>query len=167
MKDRFTTAQPWLSTAARLFLAGVWIWAGVPKFLHSEDTVRSVRAFQILPEALIRPFGYGLPLVELALALLLLLGVGTRIAAVATAGMMIMFMYGISHAWATGLSINCGCFGDTGATVVDPVPGYIRDLLRDLGFLIVAGFLVRWPASKFSVDGILGLTRREPVTADT
>jgi uncharacterized membrane protein YphA (DoxX/SURF4 family) len=165
VKDRFAAAQPWLSTAARLFLAGVWIWAGVPKLLDSEDTVRSVRAFQLLPESLVRPFGYGLPLVELSLALLLLLGLATRIMAVLTAGMMVMFLFGIAHAWASGLSINCGCFGNTGATVVDPVPGYIRDLLRDTGFLLLAAFLVRWPQNRFSVDGMLGLTPRDPVAA--
>lgn len=153
------TAQPWLSTLARLFLAGVFIWAGWPKFTDSEGTVRSVRAFELLPEAVVRPFAYGLPLVELLLALLLILGLVTRIAAVATAGMMVMFMFGISWAWAKGLSIECGCFGNTGATVVDPVPGYIADLLRDTGFLLVAGLLARWPFSRLSLDGMLGLTR--------
>jgi uncharacterized membrane protein YphA (DoxX/SURF4 family) len=159
VKDRLATAQPWLSTAARLFLVGVFVLAGWPKLIHSEDTVRSVRAFQLLPEALARPFAYGLPLLELVLALLLLLGLITRIAGAATAGLMVMFMFGIVMAWARGLSIDCGCFGNTGTAVPDPVPGYIKDLLRDTGFLLVAGLLVRWPFSRLSLDGMLGLTR--------
>jgi uncharacterized membrane protein YphA (DoxX/SURF4 family) len=164
VKDRFTTAQPWLSTLARLFLAGVFIWAGWPKFLDSEGTVRSVRAFQLMPEFAVRPFAYGLPLLELILALLLILGLVTRIAAVVTAALMAMFMVGIVMAWARGLSINCGCFGNTGATVVDPVAGYIKDLLRDTGFLLAAAFLAWRPFSRLSLDGRLGITQSSPVT---
>jgi uncharacterized membrane protein YphA (DoxX/SURF4 family) len=162
VRDRLSTAQPWLSTLARVFLAGVFIWAGWPKFLDTEGTVRSVRAFQLLPEVAVRPFAYGLPLLELALALVLLLGLATRIAALITAAMMVMFIFGIVMAWARGLSIECGCFGNTGATVVDPVPGYIADLLRDTGFLLVAGLLARWPRSRVSLDGALGLAAPTP-----
>ena len=160
--NRFRTGQPWLSTVSRLFLAGVWIWAGWPKITDLEGTVRSVRAFQLVPEAVIRPFAYGLPALELGLALLLLLGLGTRLAAVVTAGLMVMFMFGIAMAWARGLSIDCGCFGNTGATVADPVPGYIRDLFRDLLFLGAAVLLVRWPHSRLSLDAALGVTSPRP-----
>lgn len=158
MKDRLTTAQPWLSTAARLFLAVVFIWAGWPKLIDGEGTVRSVRAFELLPESLVRPFAYGLPLLELGIALLLVLGLVTRISALVTAALMIMFMFGIVMAWTRGLSISCGCFGNTGTTVPDPVPGYIKDLLRDTGFLLVALALARWPFTRFSLDGPLQIT---------
>jgi uncharacterized membrane protein YphA (DoxX/SURF4 family) len=157
MMQRFTAWPPWLSTAARLFLAGVWFSAGWPKFIHSDKTILSVRAFEILDDPFVVPFGYALPLVELALGVLLLAGLLTRFSALATAGMMVMFMGGITWAWAKGLSIECGCFGNTGATVADPVPGYIRDLLRDTGFLLAALFLARWPSSKLSADGYLKL----------
>jgi uncharacterized membrane protein YphA (DoxX/SURF4 family) len=167
VKDRLVAAQPWLSTLARLFLAGVFVWSGWPKLLDSEGTVRSVRAFQLLPEFAVRSFAYGLPLLELALALVLVLGLVTRIAALVTAGLMVMFMFGIVMAWTRGLSINCGCFGNTGATVVDPVAGYIKDLFRDTGFLLVAAALARWPFSRLSLDGMLGITQpatRAPAT---
>ncbi len=154
---RLREALPWLATAARLLLAGVFLAAGWPKFLDTEGTVRSVRAFQILPEGLVRPFAYGLPVVELLLALLLLVGLGTRLAAAATAVLMIVFIGGIGWAWAKGLSINCGCFGNTGTAVADPVPGYVKDILRDLLFLGAASLLVVRPRSRFSVDGLLGL----------
>jgi uncharacterized membrane protein YphA (DoxX/SURF4 family) len=167
VKDRLATAQPWLSLVARIFLAGVFFTSGWPKFTDSETTVRSVRAFQLLPEFAVRPFAYGLPLVELALGLILLLGLLTRIAALVTAALMVMFMFGIVMAWARGLSINCGCFGNTGATVVDPVAGYIKDLLRDTGFLLVTAFLAWRPFSRFALDGMLGLTRRDPVAVGT
>jgi uncharacterized membrane protein YphA (DoxX/SURF4 family) len=154
---RFALWQPWLSTLARLSLAGVWFSAGWPKLMDTEGTVRSVRAFQLLPEVLVRPFAYGLPALELVLGVLLLVGLGTRLAAALTAGLMVMFLFGIAAAWARGLSIDCGCFGGGGA-VADPVPGYIRDILRDTGFLALAGFLLWRPFSRFSLDAHLGVT---------
>ncbi len=157
MPRRFTTLQPWLSTAARVFLAVVFFAAGWPKFTDRAGTVRSVRAFKLVPEAIVHPFAYALPTIELLLALALLLGLLTRFASVAIAGLLLMFMFGIVMAWSRGLSLDCGCFGHTGATVVDAVPGYIKDLFRDTGFLLAAVFLVRWPVSRFSLDGLLGL----------
>jgi uncharacterized membrane protein YphA (DoxX/SURF4 family) len=166
MIDRITAWQPWLSVAARLFLAGVFVWAGWPKLLDPEGTVRSVRAFQLLPEALVGPFGYALPMAELVIAALLVAGLFTRVAALLTAAMMVMFLFGIAAAWARGLSINCGCFGNAGTLVVDPVPGYIKDILRDTGFLLVAVGLARWPGSPLSADRFLklGPSPRTPAT---
>ena len=157
--------QPWLATAARLLLAGVFIAAGWPKFLDTEGTVRSVRAFQILPEGLVRPFAYGLPMLELVLALLLLVGLGTRLAGAATAVLMLVFIGGIAAAWARGLAIDCGCFGNAGTSVPDPVPGYVRDILRDVLFLGAGLLLALGRSSRVSLDGVLGL-HAEPV-ADT
>jgi len=155
---RLSGWQPWLATLARLVLAGVWFTAGWPKLLDTEGTVRSVRAFQLVPEALVRPFAYGLPALELVLGVLLLVGLGTRLAAAVTAALMVMFLVGIVSAWTRGLSINCGCFGNTGTAVADPVPGYIKDILRDLGFLALAAFLAWRPLSRLSLDARLGLT---------
>ncbi|MBL8928763.1 MAG: DoxX family membrane protein [Kineosporiaceae bacterium] len=154
---RLMAWQPWLTTLARLILAAVWFTAGWPKFTDTEGTIRSVRAFQLLPEALVRPFGYGLPLLELILGVLLVIGLGTRVAAILTGALMIMFLFGISWAWAQGLSINCGCFGNTGTAVTDPVPGYIKDILRDLGFLALAAFIAWRPFSRLSLDARLGM----------
>ena len=149
--------QPWLVTAARLGLAGVLLAAGWPKLLDAEGTVRSVRAFQILPEALVRPFAYGLPMLELVLALLLLVGLGTRLAGAATAVLMLVFLGGIASAWARGLAIDCGCFGNAGQKVADPVAGYVRDIVRDLLFLGAALLVALSGRSRFAVDSALGL----------
>lgn len=158
LATRLRPAGPWFATAARLVLAAVWIWAGWPKFLDTEGTVRSVRAFQLLPEAAVRPFAYGLPVLELVLGLLLLVGLGTRLAGALTAALMIMFIVGIASAWARGLSIECGCFGSSGGVVADPVPGYVRDLVRDVVLLLLAAALAVRPHSRLSLDAALGVT---------
>ena len=148
---------PFVSLAARLILAVVFAAAGWPKLMDPEGTVRSVRAFRLVPEAFVPAFGYGLPVLELALALLLLVGLLTRWSAAAAGVLLIMFMIGIAAAWGRGLEIECGCFGSTGGRVVDPARGYALDLLRDAGLLLVAGFLVVRPRSPLSLDARLGL----------
>jgi len=148
---------PFVSLAGRLLLAVVFAAAGWPKLLDPDGTVRSVRAFRLVPEALVPVFGYGLPVLELALALLLLVGLLTRWSAAAAGVLLIMFMIGIAAAWGRGLEIECGCFGSTGGPVVDPARGYALDLLRDAGLLLVAGFLVVRPRSPLSLDARLGL----------
>jgi uncharacterized membrane protein YphA (DoxX/SURF4 family) len=151
------TAQPWLSLAARLVLAVVFAAAGWPKLLDPDGTVRSVRAYRLVPELLVPAFGYGLPMLELALAALLLVGLLTRPAAAVVGVLLVMFMIGIAAAWARGLSIECGCFGASGGPVVDPTRGYALDLLRDAGLLALAVWLVVVPRSRFSLDARLGL----------
>lgn len=151
------SAKPWLSLAARLVLAVVFAAAGWPKLVDSDGTIRSVRAFRLVPESLVPAFGYGLPVLELALALLLFVGLLTRAAAAVTAALLVMFMVGIVAAWARGLSIDCGCFGASSGPVVDPARGYALDLLRDTGLLLLAAWLVVLPSSRLSLDGRLGL----------
>jgi uncharacterized membrane protein YphA (DoxX/SURF4 family) len=153
----FGRSRPWLSLAARLVLAVVFAVAGWPKLLDPDGTIHSVRAFRLVPEAIVPVFGYGLPVLELALALLLLVGLLTRPAAAITGVLLIMFMVGIAAAWARGLSIDCGCFGASSGPVVDPARGYVLDLLRDAGLLLLAAWLVVFPSSRFSLDGRLGL----------
>jgi uncharacterized membrane protein YphA (DoxX/SURF4 family) len=151
------TAQPWVSLAARLVLAVVFAAAGWPKLLDPDGTVRSVRAYRLVPELFVPAFGYGLPMLELALAALLLVGLLTRPAAAVVGVLLVMFMIGIAAAWVRGLSIECGCFGASGGPVVDPTRGYALDLLRDAGLLALAVWLVVVPRSRFSLDARLGV----------
>jgi uncharacterized membrane protein YphA (DoxX/SURF4 family) len=149
---------PWLTTVVRWGLAWVFVAAGSPKFTDTEGTVRSVRAFRLMPESLVRPFAYALPALELVLAGLLVLGLATRLAALVTAALTVMFMFGIAMAWGRGLSIDCGCFGAVTGVPADPVAGYIRDLLRDAAFLAGALLLASRPVSRLSLDALLGIT---------
>jgi uncharacterized membrane protein YphA (DoxX/SURF4 family) len=152
---------PWVGTAARLLLAGVWIAAGWLKLPDPDASVRAVRAYDLLPEALVSPVGYALPVLEIALGLLLLVGLGTRIAAMVSAVLLVLFIIGIASAWARGLQIECGCFGDGGysANAADEYPW---EIARDLGLLAASALLVVRPVTALSLDGwLLGPTRVE------
>jgi uncharacterized membrane protein YphA (DoxX/SURF4 family) len=150
-----------VSTLARLVAGGVFAVSGWVKIVDVEATVRSVRAYDLLPESLVRVLGTGLPVLELGLAALLLAGLATRLAAGITAVLAVVFAAAVASAWARGLSIECGCFGGGGFTA-NPVPGYVRELLIDTALLGLACWLLRHPASRFSLDGALRLT--PPVT---
>ncbi len=108
-----------VAVVARLGLAVVWAWAAIAKLGDADGAVRAVRAYEILPEALVKPFAWGLPFVELALALLLVLGIGTRVAGWISAVILTVFMAGIISVWARGIQIDCGCFGGGGAADVN------------------------------------------------
>ena len=152
-----------LSTLARLIAGGVFAVSGWTKVVDVEATVRSVRAYDLLPESLVRVTGTGLPVLELGLAALLLTGLATRLAAVLTALLGVAFLGGVASAWARGLSIECGCFGNGGPTA-NPVPGYVRELVLNTVLIGLAAWLFRHPASRFSLDGALRLTPAEPAT---
>ena len=148
-------ARPWLATAARLIVGGVWIAAGALKVGDLTASGRSVVAYRILPYDASMSLGAVLPFLELALGVLLVLGLATRIAAAASVVLFAVYIGGIASVWARGLSIDCGCFGTGGARTGDQAPQYALEILRDIALLVVAGFLALYPRSRVSLDGQL------------
>ena len=155
MTRRWPVVRPWISTGARLALGAVWIVAGSAKVADLAESVRAVRAYRLLPETVVPLVGAGLPFVEIALGLLLIAGVGTRLGAIVAVVVLAVFVAGIASAWARGLRIECGCFGGGGDLAAAVKPAYGTELVRDVGLLALGAFLVRWPWSRWSVDGVL------------
>ena len=152
---RWQALRPWLGVAARLGLAAVWLIAGGTKVGDLAASGRAVNAYQVMPYDVATVIGAALPFVELALGVLLLAGLATRISAGVSAALLVVFIAGIASAWARGLAIDCGCFGSGGQLAAGRTPSYLPEILRDLGFLVLAGFLLIWPRTPFSVDGWL------------
>jgi uncharacterized membrane protein YphA (DoxX/SURF4 family) len=148
-------ALPWVGTAVRLGLAAVWIAAGASKVSDLAASGRAVNAYQVMPYEVAKVVGAALPLVEIALGLLLLAGVATRLVAGVSAALLLVFIAGIASAWARGLAIDCGCFGGGGALPGAQRPQYLAELLRDVGFLALAAFLLVRPVTRWSVDAFL------------
>jgi uncharacterized membrane protein YphA (DoxX/SURF4 family) len=133
-----------VGTLARLGLAAVFLVSGTLKATDPDATYVAVRAYDVLPKAGVALVAAVLPWLEIVLGVLLLLGVAARAVATIGAGLLLMFVAGVTQAWARGLSIDCGCFGGGGA--VDPdQTAYGRELLRDAGFLLLAGWLIVRP----------------------
>jgi len=145
----------WTATTARLLLATVWAWAALAKISAPDAAVRAVRAYQLLPEALVRPVAWGLPFAELVLAVLLAVGLATRLAAAGSAVLLGLFMVAIAAAWARGLQIHCGCFGGGGPASGVDARDYLGELVRDAGLLTVAVLLAWRPRSRLALDSRL------------
>ncbi|MGW6278135.1 MauE/DoxX family redox-associated membrane protein [Kribbella sp. NPDC055071] len=141
----------WVSLVARLVLGGVMLVAGALKVTDPETAAQAVRAYELLPSALVEPVGWGLPFLEIAIGLLLIVGFGVRAAAVAAGVFLLVFIAAVGSAWARGLSIDCGCFGG-GGQVAPGEAKYLQEILRDLGLLLLAAWLWLNPASKFSLE---------------
>jgi uncharacterized membrane protein YphA (DoxX/SURF4 family) len=140
-----------VSTAARLVLGAVLVVAGAVKVGDPDASVRAVEAYELLPSAPATVVGWGLPFLEVAIGLLLLVGLGTRPAALAGGVLMAVFIAAVASAWARGLTIDCGCFGG-GGQVAPGQTAYLQEILRDLGLLALAGWLVRYPGSRLALQ---------------
>jgi uncharacterized membrane protein YphA (DoxX/SURF4 family) len=144
----------WLGTLARLVVGVVWLVAGALKLPDPAESVRAVRAYRLLPEAVVPTIGHGLPILEILVGLCLVLGLLTRGAAVVSALLLVAFIVGISSAWARGLSIECGCFGGGGGSA-NATQAYPWDIARDTGLLLASLYLVVRPSSTWSLDRVL------------
>jgi uncharacterized membrane protein YphA (DoxX/SURF4 family) len=144
-------AASWVSTGARMVLGGVFLVAGGLKVIDPQSAVEAVRAYRLLPTSLETLLGWGLPFVEIALGLLLLAGIATRMVAAATAVLLLIFIGAVASAAARGLSIDCGCFGG-GGEVAPGQTAYGVEIVRDVGLLLLALWLVWQPRSRFALD---------------
>jgi uncharacterized membrane protein YphA (DoxX/SURF4 family) len=155
--SRWRAARPWLGTAVRLVLGGVWLAAGATKVGDLPASIRAVHAYQLTPYELSAIIGGALPFVELALGVLLLAGLATRLAAAASTALLSAFIAGIASAWARGLAIDCGCFSPGGELAPGVEPTYTFEIVRTGALLGLAVFLLVQPGTRLSVDARLGI----------
>jgi len=131
----------WIYHAARIGLAVAFLAAGAIKLGRPEVFAVTVKAFGILPEALVGPLSVFLPCLEIAAALMLLFEARGGLAL--TTGLLLLFVAVLVHALRMGLDIDCGCYGPS-----DPEReafGSIREALwRDGAMLAAAGYLYWW-----------------------
>jgi len=146
--------RQWIGVLARLVVGVVDLVAGIAKFPDPAANVRQVRAFDLLPEAVVPTVGHALPTAEILIGAALVLGLLTRFFAVLATLFFLAFIIGITAAWVRGLEINCGCFGSHGVPA-DPHRQYAIDIARDIGLLICSAWLVAWPRTRVALDTLL------------
>ena len=144
-------AKDWVTLFARLVLGGVLILAGVLKAKAPYEAAAAVRAYQLLPNSFASILGHSLPWLEIGAGLLLVIGIAVKKTAWFGGALMVLFIAAISQAWARGLSIDCGCFGNGGAVA----PGhtkYMQEIIRDIGLTLCALYLIKFPHGKLGLD---------------
>jgi uncharacterized membrane protein YphA (DoxX/SURF4 family) len=152
---RVTAAWPWISTVARIGLAAVFLVAGGLKVTDLAGSGRAVNAYRLMDFDTARVIGAIQPFVEIAIGLLLLIGLAVRLSAIIGAIVMVIYIAGIASVWARGLQIDCGCFSKGGSLAAGQNTQYGSDILRDVGFLVLASIVLIKPRTRFSLDGAL------------
>lgn len=144
----------WIGLLARLVVGGVWIVAGALKLPDPAASVRAVRAYDLLPEAVVPTLGHVLPLIEIIVGVCLVLGVLVRPMALVSALLCVAFIIGIASAWQRGLQIECGCFGGGGYDA-NATGDYPWEIARDVGLLIASAFLVWRRRTRLALDNVM------------
>ena len=102
----------------RLAIAGVFVYAAVPKLMDPAAFAVDIDNYHVLPDALVGPMAVALPMIELVVAAALVSGVHASGAALVAMGMLLVFAIAMSQAIARGIDLDCGCFGNATETRV-------------------------------------------------
>src|SRR5579859_6020613 len=150
---------------ARLVVGGIFLLAGIDKVIAPGAFADAVRAFHLLPPALVLPFAFVVPWIELLVGAYLVVGYLCRIAAAGSIALLGMFVFALITSLVSGDTNHaCGCFGSGGGVngVLSLLEGGQTigwwDPIRDLILIGMSILLFRSGAGTMSVDGLL--TRR-------
>ncbi len=120
----------------RIFLAAIFLLAGIGKLLDLEGSKKAVKDFGV-PDSLAKPIAYGLPIIEIVIAILLLSVSSSWIGAIGGFLLLLIFIGGMLWQMAKGNAPDCHCFGQ-----IHSEPVSARSLIRNAIFAILAFFLV-------------------------
>jgi uncharacterized membrane protein YphA (DoxX/SURF4 family) len=151
---RTSSTVAWVGLVARLVVGGVWIWAGLLKVPHPEESVTAVRAYQLLSPSLADGVGRVLPMVEVVVGACLVVGLLARAAGGVSALLQLAFIIGIVSVWSRGIAINCGCFGDGGPDP-DAFGRYPWEIARDIGLFLLSLLVVWLRRTPLALDNLL------------
>ena len=154
-RKRFSAALPWISLLVRVAAGVIMVWAGIAKLLDVDASVRAVRAYKLLPEAVVPLVGNVLPFIEVGLGVLLIAGVMTRTMAIIYLIMLAVYVSGTIWAWAHGLQIDCGCFGGDGTLAAGTTTNYAAHFIERAEFIALGVWLLLYPKSALSLDAWL------------
>jgi uncharacterized membrane protein YphA (DoxX/SURF4 family) len=122
---------------ARLILGGVFIFASLDKLIHPLAFAESLSDYQILPDGFINLTAIILPWLELILGSLLALGLWLPGAIVLLDLLLVAFFGALVFNLLRGLNVDCGCFSSSPTGN----PSTLWYLIRDIGFLLLGGYL--------------------------
>ncbi len=125
----------------RIALGAVFVYAAWTKLREPwELFALAINSYQLLPLKAVEFVARTLPWFELAVGAMLIVGRGLRISAAATSALLLVFFGLIVRAYAKGMEINCGCFGNN-----EPISWLtmLRDGSMLAGSLLLTAFAFR------------------------
>ena len=128
----------WLRRILALLFGGVFVYAGLLKLRDPGRFLIDIRSFDMLPDPYAAWFALGLPWIELLCGLAVITGVLRKGGLLLLNLALIAFFAAIGMAKSRGLSIQCGCFGES-----DSTSSYLELFVRD-GILLCIGLALAW-----------------------
>jgi uncharacterized membrane protein YphA (DoxX/SURF4 family) len=127
-----------LHWACRLFLGGIFIYAGYTKVENPLQFAAAIEAYKLLPPAIVLWVVKVLPWIEIVLGVCVLAGIMIRYTAALAGALLALFIAAMLVTYLRGIEADCGCFGI--GERISPLT-----LARDTLFLLPAVFLAAQP----------------------
>ena len=129
----------------RLIFGGLFFYAGLLKAKDPLTFLDAVRGFKLVGDPWAAWVAMGLPWLEILCGACVLTGMLYRGALAILCGAVCAFIFAIARAWAIGLDVNCGCFGES-----TPTSDYRTEIIQRVVFLAIglALFVAAWLQAK-------------------
>ncbi len=131
----------WIYKIVRVVYVVLFVYAGLSKLLNPRAFATVIDAFGLVPDPLIMPIAFALPILEILAAVGLLFDVRGSLGAVT--GLLVFFMTVVSYGIWMGLDIDCGCFGP-GDLEGEAYRGLRPALYRNLLLIVGIAYLYSW-----------------------
>jgi putative oxidoreductase len=128
-----------IAWAAKLTVAGVFVYAGALKVIHPEQLQVDIERYRLISSTMAWRVAAMLPYLEIFSALALLHPRAAAGGRIMLATLLVVFIAALISAWMRGLNVACGCFGNAAAEK----PNYAWWISRDLMLLATLGWLHR------------------------
>ncbi len=125
-------AHPYVALVLRLYIAGLFIYAGMNKINYTAEFAETIASYRMAPYWAVNFLAVVMPWIELVCGILLVCGVRVRSAIVVAGALLVMFTAGILVNLTRDSPISCGCFHTMGDVIS------WKTLVRDLAWVGMA-----------------------------
>ena len=128
----------WIYLGLRVFLGGLFIYAGLAKSTGSAQFALTLVPFTFIPTAWLGWLSLLLPITEILSGLLILPPPTKRLGALLIFGLCAIFITALGWALANDIIISCACFGqDETPSAAKMIAAMIRDIFIALAAAVV------------------------------
>jgi len=131
-KIKAMLTHPYLALVLRLYIAGLFIYAGMVKINYTAEFAETIASYRMVPYWGVNVMAITMPWIELISGILLICGIRVRSAIVVTGTLLVMFTVGVAVNLIWKAPIDCGCFHTLGDTIS------WKTLVRDLIWIAMA-----------------------------